>query len=48
MIEITKGKKLLLREHPLLKEDLDSWVNIPICIKLSINNLIKNFIEGEE
>ena len=41
-------RKILLKDHPLNKEDLEVWVNIPDCIKLCITNVIKNIIESDE
>lgn len=32
LIEFTKAKKVLKKEHPLFDEDPQNWNNIPVCL----------------
>ena len=47
-IENLKARKYLVTEHPLTKEDTDSWNNIPTCVAKAIQNIINQFIDSEE
>lgn len=45
--ELKKTQAMLDNEHPLKKEDPDSWNNIPICIRDAVSNIIQQTIEGD-
>ena len=44
--KVEAGRKVVLLEHPLLKETPDEWKNIPTCLSEAIKTIIASIVDG--
>lgn len=46
-VEISRCKKRMKGEHPLLLEKPETWNNIPICLTLALTNILNHIVESD-